>query len=123
VGGWELTGIATLQGGTRATPSLSFSLGRTATNSRPDIVGDPTQGVERQPYAWINPAAFSVPTNAQIAAGLLRQRRSRHHRESGAGKLRHFRHEKYSVEERVRIQFRREFFNASVSDPRVVQLG
>ena len=146
VGGWELTGIATLQGGTRATPSLSFSLGRTTTNSRPDIVGDPTQGAARQPYNWINPAAFAVPTNAQIAAGDF-------FGNSGAGIIANpglvnfdiSAMKNFSIKERVRVQFRAEFFNAtntpyfgglgtvvgtpnfgkltSASDPRVVQLG
>jgi hypothetical protein len=145
VGGWELTGIATLQGGTRATPSLSLSLGRTTTNSRPDIVGDPIQGAARQPYNWINPAAFAIPTNAQIAAGDF-------FGNSGAGVIANpglvnfdLSARKNSVKERVRVQFRAEFFNAtntpflgglgtvvgtpnfgnitSASDPRVVQLG
>jgi Carboxypeptidase regulatory-like domain len=146
VGGWELTGIATLQGGTRVTPSLSLSLGRTTTNSRPDVIADPIQGAARQPYNWINPAAFAIPTNAQIAAGDF-------FGNSGAGVIANpglvnfdlSALKNFSVKERVRVQFRAEFFNStntpffgglgtvvgtptfgkltSASDPRVVQLG
>jgi len=149
VGGWQLNGISTLQGGTRATPAVGFSLGRTTTNSRPNIVGDPTQGVARQPYAWLNPAAFASPTNADLLSG-------NYFGNAGAGilalpgmvnfdvsVLKNF-----SVRERIRIQFRTEFFNftntpffggtgslgttlgtatfgkiTSAGDPRVVQLG
>lgn len=146
IGGWQLDGIITLQGGLRGTPSLTYSLGKTTTNSRPDIIGDPTQGVARQPYAWINPAAFSIPTNAQIAAGDF-------FGNSGAGIIAYpgmvnfdFSVLKnFVVKERIRAQFRTEFFNftntpyfgapglsvgtptfgkiTSAADPRIVQLG
>lgn len=146
VGGWEINGIATLQGGTRATPSVTFSLGRTTTNSRPNIIGDPTQGVARQPYAWLNPAAFAAPTNADLLAGNF-------FGNAGAGIIANpglvnfdvSILKNFSVGERIRIQFRTEFFNftntpffgglgttlgtptfgklTSAGDPRVVQLG
>jgi len=146
IGGWQLNGITTLQGGTRTTPTVGFSLGRTTTNSRPNIIGDPTQGVARQPYAWLNPAAFASPTNADLLSG-------NYFGNAGAGiisnpgmvnfdvsVLKNF-----SIRERVRVQFRTEFFNftntpffgavgttlgtanfgkiTSAGDPRVVQLG
>jgi hypothetical protein len=68
VGGWQVSGITTLQGGFPLTPVIGSSLGKTFTNSRPDAIGDPAQSA-RQPYNWLNAAAFAVPTNAQIAAG------------------------------------------------------
>ena len=152
VGGWQVNSITTLQGGLHTTPSLVFSLGKTTVNSRPDIISDPTQGAARQPYNWINPAAFTVPTNAEIAAGNF-------FGNSGAGVitlpgmvnfdisvLKNF-----AFKEHVRAQFRAEFFNftntpffgaggffgalgtlvgtptfgkiTSAGDPRVVQLG
>jgi len=146
VGGWQLNAISTLQGGTRSTPTMSFSLGRTTTNSRPNVIGDPTQGTARQPYDWFNTAAFAAPNNADLLSGNF-------FGNGGAGiisnpglvnfdvsVLKNF-----SVRERIRIQFRTEFFNftntpffngpgtvmntptfgkiTSAGDPRVVQLG
>lgn len=146
IGGWQLDSIVTLQGGLRGTPSLSYSLGKTTTNSRPDMVGDPTQGAAREPYNWINPAAFSIPTNAQIAAG-------DYFGNGGAGIIAYpgMVNFDFSVlknfvaRERIRVQFRTEFFNftntpyfggpglvvgtptfgkiTSAADPRILQLG
>jgi hypothetical protein len=146
IGGWQLDSIITLQGGLRGTPSLSYSLGKTTTNSRPDIVGDPTQGAAREPYNWINPAAFSIPTNAQIAAGDF-------FGNAGAGIIAYPGMvnfdvsvlKNFVVKESIRVQFRTEFFNftntpyfgapglvvgtptfgkiTSAADPRILQLG
>ena len=58
VGGWQINGITSLQGGFPLTPSLSISLGRTFTNSRPNVIGDPTQ-TSRRPDDWLNRAAFA----------------------------------------------------------------
>lgn len=112
VGGWQMNGIETLQGGLRATPSLTFSLGKTVTNSRPNLIADPTQGAAHQPYNWINPAAFAIPTNAQIAAGDF-------FGNSGVGviglpgmvNLDFSLLKNFVVRERIRVQFRTEFFN------------
>jgi hypothetical protein len=146
VGGWGINGIATLQGGTRTNVGLNVSLGKTFTNSRPNVISDPTQGVARQPYAWFNTAAFVVPTNAEIAAGNF-------FGNAGAGIIANpglvnfdiSLLKNVSVKEKVKVQFRAEFFNStntpyfgglgttvgtatfgkltSASDPRVVQLG
>ena len=149
VSGWEINGVQTLQGGLRATPSLTFSLGKTVTNSRPDLIGDPIQGAAQQPYNWINPAAFAIPSNAKIAAGDF-------FGNSGVGviglpgmvNLDFSVLKSLAVKERVRVQFRTEFFNVlntpffglqnalntnfgtptfgqitSAGDPRVIQLG
>jgi hypothetical protein len=146
IGGWQLDSIITLQGGLRGTPSLSYSLGKTTTNSRPDMIGDPTVGAAREPYNWINPAAFSIPTNAQIAAGDF-------FGNAGAGIIAYpgLVNFDFSVlknfvaKERIRVQFRTEFFNftntpyfgapglvvgtptfgkiTSAADPRILQLG
>ena len=67
VGGWQVSGITSLQGGFRSLPSLSISLGRTFTNSRPNIVGDPTT---RRPDDWLPlRSAFAIPGDAEIASG------------------------------------------------------
>ena len=112
VGGWQVNLISVLQGGLRSTPSLTYSLGKTTTNSRPNCVADPTLGAARQPYQWINAAAFAIPANAEIAGGNF-------FGNCGAGVvaspgmvnfdvsvLKEFK-----VTERVRTQFRAESFN------------
>lgn len=153
VGGWQVNAISTLQGGLRTTPSLSYSLGNTTTNSRPNCIADPTVGAARQPYQWINAAAFAIPSNAEIAAGNF-------FGNCGAGVialpgmvnfdvsvLKNF-----MVRERYKVQFRAESFNftntpyfgltgffggslgtiyglpnfgklSSAADPRIIQLG
>ncbi|HYL37063.1 MAG TPA: TonB-dependent receptor [Bryobacteraceae bacterium] len=148
VGGWQLNGITTFQGGFPLTPSLSYSLGKTDAASRPDLIGDPTQ-TSRQPNNWITGAAFAIPTNAQIAGGDF-------YGNQGVGVVRSpglvnfdfsvFK--SFQLREEMKLQFRSEFFNATntpyfgmpgslgltvgtstfgkvtaAGDPRVVQFG
>jgi len=146
IGGWQVNGIGTLQGGLRTTPSLSYSLGNTTSNSRPNCVADPTVGAARQPYNWFNTAAFVAPTTAEVVAG-------NYYGNCGAGVLARpglvnfdlSLLKNFTVRERYRVQFRVESFNftntpyfgapgttlgiatfgkiSSASDGRVVQLG
>jgi hypothetical protein len=147
-GGWQVNGITTLQGGFPLTPTLSYSLGKTDTVSRPNVIGDPTK-TSRQPHDWISAAAFAIPTNAEIAAGNF-------FGNEGVGVVRSpglttfdfsvFKN--FPVRESMRAQFRMEVFNATntpyfgapgsvgltlgtstfgrvtaAGDPRVLQLG
>lgn len=113
LGGWQINGIATLQGGFPITPVLGYSLGKTGTNSRPDAIGDPTKSA-RQPYQWINPAAFVVPSNAQIAAGdFFGNSGEGCMREPGLVNFDLSIFKIFALRERMRLQFRAEFFNAS----------
>jgi hypothetical protein len=149
IGGWQLNGIATLQGGTRATPTMAISPGRTVGymgTSRPNVLADPKKGAARQPYNWFNTAAFASPTSADMYAGNFWGN-------AGAGIISNpglvnfdvSVMKNFSIGERVRVQFRGEFFNftntpafgnpgamfglptfgkiSSAGDPRVVQLG
>jgi hypothetical protein len=148
LGGWQANGITTLQGGFPITSVLNFSLGKTFTNSRPDAVGDPTNSA-RQPYQWINPAAFAVPSNAQIAAGDFFGNAGRGSvREPGLVDFDFSLFKNFRIREHKNLQFRAEFFNltntpffgqntavdvtyesptfgrvTSAGDPRVVQLA
>ena len=148
MGGWQLSGITTLQGGFPLTPSLSISLGRTFTNSRPNIIGDPTK-TSRQPDDWLSRAAFAVPSNAEIASGNF-------FGNAGRGSLRspglvNFDFsviKNTNIRENVRLQYRCEFYNltntpffggasavstnfssatfgkvTAAADPRVIQMG
>src|SRR5439155_9678841 len=67
-GGWQINGIGVFQGGFPFTPVLGTSLGKTATNSRPNAIGDPTRTSHR-PDDWISRAAFAIPSDAEIAGG------------------------------------------------------
>jgi len=148
VGGWQFNGITTFQGGFPLTPTLSYSLGKGDTNSRPNLIGDPTK-TSRQPHDWITSAAFAIPTNAEIAAGNF-------YGNQGVGVVRspgmvNFDFSLFKtidVREGIKLQFRLEFFNATntpffgrpgsvgltfgtstfgkittAGDPRVVQFG
>ena len=63
LGGWQMSGIATFSQGQFQTPTLGsdWLLLGAFTQSRPDVVGDPTQG-RQLPDAYLNPAAFAFPT-------------------------------------------------------------
>ncbi|MCC6344874.1 MAG: carboxypeptidase regulatory-like domain-containing protein [Bryobacterales bacterium] len=148
LGGWQVSGITTLQGGFPATPALSVSLGRTFTNSRPNAIGDPAL-TSRQPNDWISRNAFAIPTAAEIAAGnFFGNAGAFSIRQPGLVNFDFAALKNIPVREGVRIQFRAEFFNltntpffgqagslttnfsspafgtiGSAGDPRVMQLG
>ena len=113
LGGWQVNGILTLQGGFPITPTLSYSLGKTNTNSRPNAIGDPTK-TSRRPDDWINRTAFAIPSNAEIEAGNF-------YGNAGRGSMRSpgFRNvdlslaKNIAIRERMRLQFRSEFFNVT----------
>lgn len=66
LGGWQVTGIATFAQGQFQTPTLGTDwlfIGN-FTQSRPNVVGDPTAG-RQLPDAYLNPAAFDFPRDAQ----------------------------------------------------------
>jgi hypothetical protein len=66
-GGWQVTGLVTLQSGRPFTPQLSFDNSGAGTNAlagitdRPDLIGDPSID-DPGPDGWFDPAAFAVPT-------------------------------------------------------------
>jgi hypothetical protein len=148
LGGWQINGITTLQGGFPLTPVLSFSLARTFTNSRPNAVGDPTD-TSRQPSDWLNPAAFAVPSNAEVAAGNFHGNGGRNSvRSPGFVNVDFSAGKNFAIRENLTLQFRGEFFNltntpnfaipngvglvvgtptfgkvTAAADPRVVQFG
>jgi len=110
-GGWQLSGITTLQGGFPLTPALSSSLGKTETNSRPNAIGDPSR-TSRRPDDWLSRAAFAVPTDAEVAAGNF-------FGDAGTGSIRapglvNFDFsvgKNFAIREGMRLQLRTEFFN------------
>jgi hypothetical protein len=151
LGGWQVNGIGIFQGGFPFTPVLGTSLGKTATNSRPNAIGDPN-ATTRQPHDWINRAAFVVPSNAEIAAGNFYGNAGRNSiRQPGLANFDFSVGKNFAVRENLRLQFRAEVFNLTntpffgipgnpgsvdpnynsasfgrvtmAGDPRIVQLG
>jgi len=66
LGGWQVSGIATFSQGQFQTATLGtdWLIIGSFTQSRPNIVGDPTEG-RQLPDAYLNPAAFDFPRDAQ----------------------------------------------------------
>jgi hypothetical protein len=111
--GWQLNGITTLQGGLPFTPTLSNSLGKTFTNSRPNAIGDPAK-TARQPYDWISPAAFAIPSSVEVAAGNFFGSAGRNSlREPGYVNFDFSVTKNFEIREQMRLQFRTELFNSS----------
>ena len=139
IGGWQLTGIGTLQSGAPFDVTYTSPLVGYPTTGRASVVGDwrvSDQG-EKQ---WFNPAAFAAPPgfsfgnlgrNAMYGPGIWN---------FDVGLMKNFR-----ITERVNLQFRSEFYNVfnhanlgtpnanisfpgagqivSFTDPRTIQLG
>ena len=148
VGGWQLAGITTLQGGLPLTPVLGSSLGKTFSNSRPNSVGDPAAS-SRQPHDWLNRDAFAVPTDQEIAAGnFFGNGGTGTARAPGLVNIDFAVMKNVTISERVRAQIRAESYNftntpsfgrpgsvstnfnagsfgkvTSAGDPRVIQVG
>jgi hypothetical protein len=148
VGGWQFNGITTLQAGFPLTPTLTYSLGKTDTVSRPNLTGDPAD-TSRQPHDWLSPAAFAIPSNAEIVAGnFFGNEGVGVARSPGLVNFDFSIFKNFDVREGMRVQLRTEVFNAtntpyfgapgsvgltlgtptfgrvtSAGDPRVLQLG
>jgi Carboxypeptidase regulatory-like domain len=62
-GGWQVGGIYTGASGLPITPFLNGNVSGTGElNDRPNLVGDPTSGAQRDAANWFNRAAFASPT-------------------------------------------------------------
>jgi len=60
LGGWQISGVTTLQTGLPLNVTLAADIAGTGiANQRPNLVGSPTAGVSGTQY--LNPAAFAVP--------------------------------------------------------------
>jgi hypothetical protein len=111
VGGWQVASIATFQGGFPLTPGLGVSLGRTFTNSRPNIIGDTTDA-PRRPDHFLNRAAFAIPSSAEVTAGNFFGNAGRSSLRSAGLTNFDFSLMKYfALREGLRLQFRGEVFN------------
>src|SRR5262249_16866390 len=111
LGGWQINGIVTLQGGFPFTPTLGYSPGKTFTNGRPNFVGNPYDSAHT-PDNWFNPNAFSFPTDGEIAGGNYFGNSGQGIlREPGYANLDFSLFKTFPIREGVNLQFRSEFFN------------
>jgi hypothetical protein len=127
LGGWELSGILTLQSGEPFTVLLSDSIDQSATlgfSDRPNRVGDPFQPGPvaanprckdplfvpptrvLDPSSWFNPCAFLVPPMGQFGNSGRNTLVGPTLRNFDFGLFKNWR-----IRERVGLQFRAEFFN------------
>jgi len=142
VGGWSLTGITTFQNGGPLTVRTQLDVSNSGTAfQRPDLIGQPNlPSGQRRLDRWFNTAAFANPTTIRYgnAGRSLIDK-------AGVNNFDLALMKDTAVRERVRLQFRAEFFNAfnhpmwgsptfelgdarfgtiaSAADPRLIQLG
>ena len=110
IGGWQATGIMVFQSGRPYTIITSRDMSNTAAAHRPNLVGDPKVSTPT-PARWFNPDAFSdvlpagvlaygnLGANTMISDGVINL------------DLALFKN--FQVRERVKLQFRSEFFNST----------
>ena len=116
-GGWQLTSIASFQGGLPFSVTVANALQRLGasnlTDWRSDLVGDPGVSNPNQ-NRWFNPAAFALP---QGPVGVWHYGNSGRNilRADGIGNLDSGLMKTFDIKERIHVQFRWEVFNLSNS--------
>jgi outer membrane receptor protein involved in Fe transport len=115
VGNWNLNGVLSMSSGTPFDVGTSKDIANTGNYNygngygyeRLDVIGSPYPS-SKSPRAWINPASFQLP--AQYTFGTLGRDSLRSDWSRGLD-LSIFR--QFPIEERVRLEFRFEMFNAT----------
>jgi outer membrane receptor protein involved in Fe transport len=106
LGGWQWTGITTVESGLPFSPTISNTTLNADMSLRPNRIGNPYAGVAHNRTKWFNPSAFATPAaftfgnagrNSLRGPGLFTA-------DWGLDKYFHF-------TERVALQFRWEVFN------------
>jgi hypothetical protein len=107
IGGWQLTGIMTLQSGNPIGVTVGAG-GRPFAGSRPHLIGNPDPGSSRSIDNWFNRAAFDYP--AERTPGTA-PRNLPSYRTDGYQNLDLSLLKNFAFTEKVRMQFRAEAFN------------
>jgi hypothetical protein len=106
-GGWQLSGVTTLQSGRPVNLSISGDVaGIGGTGQRPQVVGDWEEGGGTR-LRWFNPSAFALP-----AAGTFGNLGRNVVIGPGTNNWDISMQKKFAITERVATEFRAEFYNA-----------
>jgi Carboxypeptidase regulatory-like domain len=109
LGGWEVSGILSLQAGFPVTPAISFNNSESiGGGSRPNVIlgcsNVPAGG--RNPAMWFNPNCYQIPPRGQFGnagKGIIDG--------PGMATFDFGLFKDFNISERYRLQFRSEFFN------------
>jgi Carboxypeptidase regulatory-like domain len=108
VSGWQWNGITALRTGFPFSPTL---INTSSLNSdeglRPDLVGNPYEGVPHNQFAWFNPNAYAVPALYQFGDARRNSLVGPNSVQTDWSLLKNF-----DLTERFKLQFRWEVFNA-----------
>ncbi len=106
-GGWEWTGITSVESGLPFSPAISNSTLNSDMGTRPDRTGDPYAGTPHNRTQWFNPAAYTAP-----AAGVFGNAGRNSIRGPGLFTADWGLDKNFHFTERIALQFRWEVFNA-----------
>jgi hypothetical protein len=107
LGGWQVSGILSLQSGSPFTPYYTANISNTFTSSdRPNVVGDPNAG-PKTVQQWFNTAAFQTPASGTFgnAGRNIIQGPALYNLDLAVSRT-------FSVREWLALQFRSEFFDS-----------
>lgn len=105
-GGWQLSGILSLQTGLPFTPVLSFDPTNTGTTARPNRIASGVLSSGQGPLRWFDPTAFVAPATFTFGNSGRNILRGPGQRNMDVGLARSI-----SIRERVGLEFRAEAFN------------
>jgi Carboxypeptidase regulatory-like domain/TonB dependent receptor len=107
IGGWEWTGITSVESGLPFEPSISNASLNSDMSMRPDKVGNPFAGVPHNQNGWFNPAAYATPAAFTFGDASRNSLRAPGYFNADWGLDKNFR-----ISERFKAQLRWEVFNA-----------
>ncbi|MDE0624773.1 MAG: carboxypeptidase regulatory-like domain-containing protein [Bryobacterales bacterium] len=110
LGGWKFNGLALFTSGQPYTPNVNGDIAGTGLPNgryRPDYVGNPVLS-NPTPAAWINTSAFAVPQTGTFGNAGRNTLRA-----DGINNIDFSFFKIFSINERLRVEYRAEFFNGT----------
>jgi Carboxypeptidase regulatory-like domain/TonB dependent receptor/TonB-dependent Receptor Plug Domain len=107
LGGWQISGILSMQSGSPFTPYYTANLSNTFTSSdRPNVIGNPNTG-PKTVQQWFNTGAFQAPAPGTFgnAGRNIIHGPALYNLDLALSRT-------FSIRERLALQFRSEFFNS-----------